>query len=108
MSQTFDIGHLGAHLRSFAVFLHLLGGEINHEEREGHGEFRVALSLCRTLALWRARAASPQCSAACRAQIPVGKLPTVAGWQPALPRSRKDARGLCFLANARGVIVSHA
>src|SRR6476619_4537559 len=54
-------------LRSSCI---LLGGEINHEEHEGHGEFRFVLSLCGTLALWGARAASPQCSAAGRAQIP--------------------------------------
>src|SRR2546429_7548722 len=69
-------------LRSSCI---LLGGEINHEEHEGHGEFRFVLSLCGTLAIWGARAASPQCSAACRAQNPVGKLPTVAGRLPALP-----------------------
>src|SRR6478672_3927446 len=54
-------------LRSSCI---LLGGEINHEADEGHGEFRFVLSLCGTLAIWGARAASPQCSAACRAQIP--------------------------------------
>jgi len=64
--------------------LHLLGGETNHEEHEGHGEFRFVLSLCGTLAIWGARAASPQCSAACRAQNPGGKLPTVAGKLTAL------------------------
>src|SRR4026207_550437 len=68
-------------LRSSCI---LLGGEINHEAHEGHGEFRFVLSL-RDLAIWGARAASPQCSAACRAQNPVGKLPTVAGKLPALP-----------------------
>src|SRR6266496_4257828 len=47
--------------------------KLNHEEHEGHGEFRIVLSLCRTLAIWGARAASPPCSAACRAQIPVGR-----------------------------------
>lgn len=67
-------------------------GEINHEEHEGHGEFRFVLSLCGTLAIWGARAASPQCSAACRAQNPVGKLPTVAGKLPALP-GETDANG---------------
>ena len=63
-------------LRSSCI---LLGGEINHEEHEGHGEFRFVLSLCETLAFWGARAASPQCSAACRAQNPVGKLPALPG-----------------------------
>jgi hypothetical protein len=29
----------------------LLGGEINHEAHEGHGEFRFVLSLCGTLAM---------------------------------------------------------
>src|SRR5438309_9490674 len=72
-------------LRSSCI---LLGGEINHEEHEGHGEFRFVLPLYETRAFWGARAASPQCSAACRAQNPVGKLPTVAGWQPALPGTR--------------------
>jgi len=61
-----------------------LGDEINHEAHEGHGEFRFVLSLCETRAFWGARAASPQCSAACRAQNPVGRLPTVAGKLPAL------------------------
>src|SRR4029077_7439311 len=54
-------------LRSSCI---LLGGEINHEGHEGQGEFRFVLSLCGTLAIWGARAASPQCSAACRAQNP--------------------------------------
>ena len=45
MTQTFDLGHLRAHLRSFAFFFHLLGGEINHEGHEGHGEFRMVLCL---------------------------------------------------------------
>src|SRR5437868_14124340 len=53
-------------LRSSCI---LLGAEINHEEHEGHGEFCFVLSLCGTLAIWGARAASPQCSAACRPQI---------------------------------------
>jgi len=35
-----------------------LGGEINHEADEGHGEFRFVLSLCGTLAIWGARAAA--------------------------------------------------
>src|SRR5438874_12318519 len=69
-------------LRSSCI---LLGSEINHEEHEGHGEFRFVLSVCETRAFWGARAASPQCSAACRAQNPVGKLPTVAGKLPTLP-----------------------
>src|SRR5205823_14706987 len=57
-------------LRSSCI---LLGGEINHEDHEGHGEFRIVLSLWGTLAIWGARAASPQCSAACRAEIPPGQ-----------------------------------
>jgi len=85
MSKTLNVRHLGAHFGSFAVILHPVGGEINHEEDEGHGEFRFVLSLCGTLAIWGARAASPQCSAACRAQNPVDKLQTVAGKLPALP-----------------------
>src|SRR5882724_7220237 len=85
MTKTLDVCHLRTHLGSFAVVLHLLGGEINHEEHEGHGEFRFVLSLYGTLAIWGARAASPQCSAACRAQNPVDKLPTVAGKLPTLP-----------------------
>src|ERR1700720_1240404 len=76
-------------LRSSCI---LLGGEINHEEHEGHGEFRFVLSPCGTLAIWGARAASPQCSAACRAQNPVGKLPTGAGRLPALPGNRRERR----------------
>src|SRR5205823_7237137 len=36
-------------LRSSCI---LLGGEINHEEQEEHGEFRIVLSLCGTLAIW--------------------------------------------------------
>src|SRR5947209_718576 len=67
--QTFDVCHLRTHLRSFAFFFHLLGGEINHEEHEGHGEFRIAVSLGGTLALWGARAASRPFSAACRKQF---------------------------------------
>jgi hypothetical protein len=43
MTKTLDVCHLRADLGSFAVFLHLLGGEINHEEHEGHGEFRFVL-----------------------------------------------------------------
>ena len=66
MTKTLDVCHLRADLGSFEVFLHLLGGEINHEAHEGHSEFRGADSLCETLAIWGARAASPQCSAACR------------------------------------------
>src|SRR5438105_13592773 len=42
-------------LRSSCI---LLGGEINHEEHEGHSEFRFVLSLYGTLAIWGARAAS--------------------------------------------------
>src|SRR5438874_10392436 len=76
-------------LRSSCI---LLGGEINHEEHEGHGEFRVVVSRGSARAFWGAQAASPQCSAACRAQNPVGKVPTVAGWQPALPGIRSERR----------------
>src|SRR6476469_730581 len=76
-------------LRSSCI---LLGGEINHEGYEGHGEFRFVLSLCGTLAIWGARAASLQCSAACRAQLPVGKLPTGAGRLSALPGNRRERR----------------
>src|SRR5438874_8264084 len=43
MTKTLDVCHLRADLGSFAVFLHLLGGEINHEAHEGHGEFRFVL-----------------------------------------------------------------
>ena len=43
MTKALDVCHLRADLGSFAVFLHLLGGEINHEEHEGHGEFRFVL-----------------------------------------------------------------
>src|SRR4026209_2464202 len=87
-------------LRSSCI---LLGVEINHEEHEGRWEFRFVLSLCGTLAIWGARAASPQCSAACRAQNPVDKLQTVAGKLPALPGEtdadpRREAGG--FHANA--------
>ena len=39
--QTLDVRHLRAHLGSFAVFLHPIGREINHEDQEGHGEFRL-------------------------------------------------------------------
>jgi len=85
MTEALNVRHLRAHFGRFAFFLHSVGGEINHEAHEGHGEFRFVLSLCGTLAIWGARAASPQCSAACRAQNPVGKLPTVAGKLPALP-----------------------
>src|SRR5205814_8956966 len=87
MTKALNVRHLRAHFRSFAVVLHLLGGETNHEGHEGHGEFRFVLSLCGTLAIWGARAASPQCSAACRAQNPVGKLPACA------PRKQKTAHG---------------
>jgi len=70
MTKALNVRHLCAHFRSFAFFLHLLGGEINHEGCEEHGEFRIVISLRGTLAIWGARAASPQRSAACRAQIP--------------------------------------
>src|SRR5204862_4162781 len=85
----------------------LLGGEINHEEQEEHGEFRIVLSLCGTLAIGGARGASPQCSAACREQIPVGSLPTVAGWQPALPGKRErtpDEKQRLFPITLRSII----
>jgi hypothetical protein len=49
MTKTFDVCHLDAHFGSFAFVLHLLGGEVNHEEDEGHGEFRGTLSLLRYL-----------------------------------------------------------
>jgi len=39
MTQTFDVGHLGAHFGSFAFFFHLFGGEINREGHEGHENF---------------------------------------------------------------------
>jgi hypothetical protein len=47
MTKALNVRHLRAHFGSFAVFLHLLGGEINHEEDEEHGEFRVVVPLCR-------------------------------------------------------------
>src|SRR5437868_4520595 len=56
MTKTLDVCHLRADLGSFEVFLHLLGGEINHEALEGHSEFRFVLSLYGTLAIWGARA----------------------------------------------------
>jgi hypothetical protein len=37
------------------VLLAFKGGEINHEEHEGHKEFAVAASLVATSALWRCR-----------------------------------------------------
>src|SRR5438132_13026656 len=43
MTKTLDVCHLRAGLGSFAFFLHPIGGEINHEEHEGHGEFRFVL-----------------------------------------------------------------
>jgi hypothetical protein len=31
VAQAFDVGHLGALFGSFAIVVHLLSGEINHE-----------------------------------------------------------------------------
>src|SRR5438552_13596067 len=55
-------------LRSSCI---LLGGEINHEDHEGHGEFRIVLSLCGTLAIWETRAAG-----LCARQLAEQKLPS--------------------------------
>ena len=108
MTQPFDVRHLRAHFGSFAFFLHSVGGEINHEEHEGHGQFRFVLSLCGTRAFWGARAASPQCSAACRAQNPVGKLPTVAGRAACAPRrngSERRVRNRVFSRSRRVLLL---